>query len=143
MNKIQVETDRIVDANTGEVITETQAIKTVKSSANRPYIKFYIDDHMYDLIGLQGRAMDLFLYCLKECDYSNLIVLNKRRRDEIRNLTGIKNDSSVRKLISTVAKKGLLIRKSRGEYEVNSLYFYKGRETQSPYYKSAISRVRK
>jgi hypothetical protein len=132
MNSIIIEKDLIVNNETGEVTQDITKAKMVKKQKTRPYVKLYVDDSIYDLIGLHTREMDVFLYCLKECDYGNKVILNKRRRDEIRALINFKTDGAVRNLISKVVKSGLLLKTEyRGEYEVNSIYFYKGRETQS------------
>lgn len=130
---IEPKDDRNNIVNTLSSELEDSVSENYEHLNSRPYILMYTDNSIYDLLGLYGKKMDVFLYCLKECDYGNRIILNKRRRDEVRELIGFKTDGAIRNLISRVVKSGLLIKTEyRGEYRVNSDYFYKGKETQSP-----------
>jgi len=86
---------------------------------------------LYLLVGLPSSSRDLLDYLCEHADQNNMVASNlKLRMDYIRFISDISSktiiysDATVKKALSTLIKRGLVITMSRGLVQVNPEYFY-------------------
>ena len=116
------ETDYI----TGEV-TKHKSIKKV-TRTTQEFLLAYVEA-IGKLAGCSGSQLKVVLACLRYVDYNtNELLLNPNRRDQIRELTGLKKDT-VNTAISKLYKKNIFIREKKTSY-LNPNLFYKGRDLE-------------
>ena len=120
---INATTERTIDRDTGQVITETVS-NVVRLPQEPPYIKMYLDD-LCELISVPGAERQLLEMMLQKLDYEGFITLSSRYRKVICDRLKIK-DQTFRNRLSGLCKSEILKRKGTNEYEVNPRYFARG-----------------
>lgn len=121
----------IVDNQTGEILDYNV---TKKITLDQFIMVFFAS--CPHLMNLTGNHLKVLICCWK---YSSYNPENEERGNVIHNGTGFKEackesgldipNASIDNAISALCKKGLLIKKYRGEYLLNPQYFFKGRLT--------------
>jgi DNA-binding transcriptional ArsR family regulator len=117
-------TKHIVDTNTGEVVQTEQWYRKATDSDN--FIKFMIEQ-IYLLVVLSKGEYDVLLSSIRFVDYDSTFHVDGRYKDIVSSLTG-KTPSTISTILSSLVKKGLLYRVSRGRYELNPTIMWKGTE---------------
>jgi hypothetical protein len=120
MNNNQIIT---VDAQTGEIMSIVNSMK-VPIGKEPAFYKSYLEDAAC-LTGLTLAEVMLFRWMCMNMNYSNSIFIMKPQREEISKLYGY-NKSTIDMSVTKLAKKGLIIRQSRGCYIVNPNLAAKG-----------------
>lgn len=123
-----VETRVIVDHTTGEITHEDKLIQR-RVSAEK-FIMVYLND-MGNIFQLTSDAQYKVLIALwKRTEFgTNKVIVVKSVKNDIVKETGVKF-RTIANALTSLTKKGLLIRKDRSVYYLNPKYFFKGSDIQ-------------
>jgi len=114
------------DAQGNETVVEETKETSIVRDQEPPFIKLYLEDVLW-LNNNPKWYNQVLSELLKITDWGNEIILNKAIKKRILNKTGLKSLDSVNKAIYEMARSNILIRKERGIYILNPLYFGKGK----------------
>ena len=118
----------LLDNHTGEII-EWKRTRVVSVDE---FIMFFFAS-MPDLFKLKGLQLKVLMCCWKHSTYNNvveegnIVSNNKLLKDYIRSCGLDITDSAIDVIIHNLAKANILIKKCKGTYMLNPLYFFKGR----------------
>lgn len=121
-------TDRskVIDFTTGEIIEDMARIRSIKKTPQRPFIIVYTDT-IQDIIRWSKAEQAVMFWSWEHCEYgTNILRITETDKEEIASILGVKKQS-INNAISVLGKCQILIRKGRGHFIVNPLYFWKGR----------------
>lgn len=120
-----INNNRVIDTLTGEILSETSNVHNINKLPPEPdYIKLYVCE-IGRLHGLQAGHRDILLYVASMVGYDGTVVLNPRRKGQIAITLKI-SLKSIDNALSEFVKTGLLVRLSRGDFELNPFLFGKG-----------------
>lgn len=117
----------ILDESTGELLDHYE-VRTVDIDA---YITVFFS-LIPEVMKLNGRCIKVLMCCWKKSSFDslseegNLLHNNQSFKDYVRSTGCDITDGAIDNCISILAKRGLLIRRCRGEYLLNPNYFFKG-----------------
>lgn len=118
----------VVNTNTGEIVS---GVAHVKVDTIEEYIMCFLGS-IPQVTKLDGNTMRVLMWCWKFSSFNpsipeaNTIVNDKAFKNRIRSEGGDLSDSVIDKSIHTLAKVGMLIRRCKGNYFLNSKYFFRG-----------------
>lgn len=112
-----------IDRDTGEIQKETEE-RSVRFSAEPPYIKMYIDD-LCAVVNAPNSLKDILLMILRKLDYDGYITLSTRYRKQICAELNIK-DGTLRNRLSALVKRGFVYSEGGNEYLANPNLFARG-----------------
>jgi len=120
----KTEEKKVIDVNSGEIISETMKSETFTVDSEPPYIKLYIED-IIRLKKLDNSANKVLFELLSQMGYSGVIPVYKPIKQLIAkklNLSFYTVDNAIKKL----KKSGLLIPIVRGMYLADPNLFGRG-----------------
>ncbi|HHD2824524.1 replication/maintenance protein RepL [Clostridium perfringens] len=119
-----VETQKIIDVSTGEVLQEQSQLKTQTKGAEPPFIKLYIDDLML-INDLPTSSSNILWELVKTMSYDQEIVLNASRKKRICANLNIQMQT-LNNALTKFVKKEILFRTEPGIFVPNPYLFAKG-----------------
>lgn len=127
--KGKIKESRVIDGNTGEVLTETSTV-TYAIEDEPPYVKLYIADVLY-MSDMPRRYEALTLALLKRVSYAGddnglCVTVNRFTKESICKEIGWKNVVSIDNAIQVLMKGEIIKRIARGVYRFNPYLFGRG-----------------
>jgi hypothetical protein len=136
-------TKHTVNTETGEVIQTENWYRKAESSDN--FVKFMIDE-MYRLFDLSKGEYDVLLGSIPFVDFESTFHADAFFKRTLGNRVN-KTPKTISTILSSLVKKGLLYRMSRGRYELNPTVMWKGtdvnRMKRVAYHRDASLREKK
>lgn len=115
----------LLDNHTGEILDYNQ----VKKVSIEEFIMVFFSSYP-EILKLEGQKLKILMLCWKYStfggDEGNIITNNLLFKTKVREYEPSISDAAIDVAISTLAKKGILRRVCKGQYELNPDYFFKG-----------------
>lgn len=118
-----------VDGRTGELLSDTVVFVSKNNEIFGMYRKTEGLAWFYNLTGNEIKLMVTFS---ELADENGVIVMSKKRREDIMEILGIRSDRAFYYIIQQLAEKDMLIKMTVSDYVVNPATFFRCKSSKLP-----------
>lgn len=116
----------LLDKHTGEILDYT-----IHKKINLDEFIMVFFTSFPEIMSLEGQKLKVLMMCWKESTYrkgvGNIIVNDLEFKERVREYSPDISNLAVNVAVSTLVKKGLLLKMCKGKYRLNPTYFFQGK----------------